>query len=41
MVNLFNNDKFNSSISTGTGQKYNVNIRFSYVNSLIKETLKI
>lgn len=41
MINLFNDDKFNSSISTGTGQKYNVNIRFGFVNSLIKETLKI
>lgn len=41
MINLFNDDKFNSSISTGTGQKYNVNIRFSFVKSLIKETISL
>lgn len=39
MIRLFNDAKFNSSISTATGQKYNVEQRFSMVKSLIKETI--
>lgn len=41
MMNLFNNDKFNTAISTGTGQKYNVELRFTMVKSLIKETIQL
>lgn len=36
MIRLFNDEKFNFSISTGTGQKYNVDLRFTMVKSLIK-----
>lgn len=39
MTHLFNDEKFNSSISTGTGQKYNVEQRFTMVKSLIKDIL--
>lgn len=39
MIRLFNDKKFNFSISTGTGQKYNVERRFTMVKSLIKEII--
>ena len=39
MIRLFNDEKFNFSISTGTGQKYNVEQRFTMVKSLIKEII--
>lgn len=39
MIHLFNDEKFNLSISTGTGQKYNVERRFTMVKSLIKEII--
>lgn len=39
MIRLFNDKKFNFSISTGTGQKYNVEGRFTMVKSLIKEII--
>ena len=41
MIRLFNDEKFNFSISTGTGQKYNVEQRFTMVNSLIKEIINL
>ena len=39
MIRLFNDEKFKFSISTGTGQKYNVEQRFTMVKSLIKEII--
>lgn len=39
MIHLFNDEKFNLSISTGTGQKYNVERRFTMVKLLIKEII--
>lgn len=39
MMGLFNDEKFNFAISTGTGQKYNVEKRFQSVKSLIKEII--
>ncbi len=39
MIKLFNDEKFDSAISTGTGQKYNVERRFSMVKNLINEIL--
>lgn len=41
MVHLFNNKKFDFSVSTGTGKKYNVEQRFTMVKSLIKEILSL
>lgn len=41
MIRLFNDKKFNFSISSGTGQKYNVEYRFMMVKSLIKEILSL
>lgn len=41
MIRLFNDEKFNYSISSGTGQKYNVEQRFTMVKSLIKEVIKL
>lgn len=41
MIRLFNDEKFNFSISTGTGQKYNVEQRFTMVESLIKEIISL
>lgn len=41
MIRLFNDTKFDSSISTGTGQKYNVEQRFTMVKSLIKEIISL
>lgn len=41
MIRLFNDERFNFSISTGTGQKYNVDLRFTMVKSLIKETISL
>lgn len=41
MINLFNDRKFDFSISTGTGQKYNVEQRFTMVKSLIKEIISL
>lgn len=41
MIRLFNDEKFNFSISTGTGQKYNVEQRFTMVNSLIKKIINL
>lgn len=39
MMELFNDEKFNFSISTGTAQKYNVEQRFSRVKQIIHETI--
>lgn len=39
MIKLFNDDKFMFSISTGTGQKYNVEQRFTRIKELIKKTI--
>lgn len=39
MMELFNDRKFSFSISTGTGQKYNVEQRFTRVKQIIKETI--
>lgn len=39
MICLFNDSKFDASISTGTGQKYNVEQRFTMVRSLIKDII--
>lgn len=41
MIRLFNDRKFDFSISTGTGQKYNVEQRFAMVKSLIKEIISL
>ena len=41
MMELFNNSKFNYAISIGTGQKYNVEIRFRMVKELIEEILNL
>lgn len=41
MIRLFNDERFNFSISTGTGQKYNVDLRFMMVKSLIKEIINL
>lgn len=41
MIRLFNDERFNFSISTGTGQKYNVEQRFTMVKSLIKEIISL
>lgn len=41
MIRLFNDERFNFSISTGTGQKYNVDLRFTMVKSLIKEIISL
>ena len=41
MIRLFNDKRFNFSISTGTGQKYNVDLRFTMVKSLIKEIISL
>lgn len=41
MIRLFNDEKFNFSISTGTGQKYNVEQRFTMVKLLIKEIISL
>lgn len=41
MIRLFNDEKFNFSISTGTGQKYNVEQRFTMVKSLIKKIISL
>lgn len=41
MIRLFNDKKFDFSISTGTGQKYNVDLRFMMVKSLIKEIISL
>ena len=41
MIRLFNDERFNFSISTGTGQKYNVDFRFMMVKSLIKEIISL
>ena len=40
LISLFNDRKFNFSISTGTAQKANVEKRFEEVNNLIKTILK-
>lgn len=39
MIELYHNDKFMKSISTGTAQKYNVQIRFSEFKCLIDRIL--
>lgn len=39
MMDLFNDDRFSFAISTGTGQKYNVDQRFTRVKNLIKEVI--
>lgn len=41
MIRLFNDERFNFSISSGTGQKYNVDLRFTMVKSLIKEIISL
>lgn len=41
MIRLFNDERFHFSISTGTGQKYNVDLRFTMVKSLIKEIINL
>lgn len=41
MIRLFNDERFNFSISIGTGQKYNVDLRFMMVKSLIKEIISL
>lgn len=41
MIELFNNDKFHNAISVGTGQKYNVDMRFRMVAELIDEILSL
>lgn len=41
MIRLFNDERFNFSVSTGTGQKYNVDLRFTMVKSLIKEIISL
>lgn len=41
MIRLFNDERFNFSISTGTRQKYNVDLRFMMVKSLIKEIISL
>lgn len=40
MMDLFNNSKFINSISTGTGQKYNVELRFEQVRNLINQIIE-
>lgn len=41
MIRLFNNEKFDFSVSTGTGKKYNVEQRFTMVKSLIEEIINL
>lgn len=41
MIRLFNDKKFDFSITTGTGKKYNVEQRFTMVKSLIKEIISL
>jgi hypothetical protein len=41
MMDLFNDHKFNFAISTGTGQKSNVEERFRRVKELIKNTVEL
>lgn len=41
MIRLFNDKKFDFSITTGTGKKYNVDLRFTMVKSLIKEIISL
>ena len=41
MIRLFNDEIFYFSISTGTGQKYNLDLRFTMVKSLIKEIISL
>ncbi|MCI6051748.1 DUF262 domain-containing protein [Phocaeicola plebeius] len=41
MIRLFNDKKFDFSITTGTGKKYNVEQRFTMVKSLIKEIINL
>lgn len=41
MICLFNDKKFDFSISTGTAKKYNVEQRFTMVKSLIKEIISL
>ena len=40
MIDLFHDDKFMKAISTGTAQKYSVQIRFSEFKSLIDKILE-
>lgn len=41
MIRLFNDRRFDSAISTATGQKYNVEQRFMMVKSLIEEIISL
>lgn len=41
MIRLFNDKKFDFSITTGTGKKYNVEQRFTMVKSLIKKIISL
>lgn len=41
MIRLFNNEKFDFSVSTGTGKKYNVEQRFTMVKSLIEKIINL
>ena len=40
MLELFNNEKFDQAISTGTATRYSVNIRFDMIKEIIKTTLQ-
>ena len=40
-IELFNDKSFNASISTGTGQKYNVDKRFNSIKQLINRILEL
>lgn len=41
MIRLFNDKKFDFSITTGTGKRYNVEQRFTMVKSLIKKIISL
>lgn len=41
MIHLFNDKKFDFSITTGTGKRYNVEQRFTMVKSLIKKIISL
>ena len=40
MMELFNDKSFNSAITTGTGQKYRVELRFTRVKELIRKIIE-
>lgn len=41
VIRLFNDDTFHRSITTATGQKFNVKMRFEKIKSLIQEILEL